>query len=81
MAQTLTRAFPLNHPLMTKCLDRLQAAEPLSEAALTEKAFEKCGNMMGASCLAELRNLIQLTPSFTRIIQGYRQQGCDIIKV
>jgi len=36
MAHALSRVFPLDHPVMQRCLDRLQAADPAPERILRE---------------------------------------------
>lgn len=38
MANALTRAFPLNHPLLGHCLERMQKADPMPEEALFDCA-------------------------------------------
>lgn len=82
MAQTLTRTFPLNHDVMTHCLDRLQETLPLSEKELTEKTLINVVDMIspgGETSLEELREAMKYPTELPNIIEGYRKQGFNIL--
>ena len=79
MAQTLSRTFPFNHPLMTRCLERLQTADPLSERELRKKAIAQLGTMTGKAIPDDIRSGIESSPVLIDIIKGYRQDGLDIL--
>lgn len=73
MAHALTRLFPLNHPLMLHCMNRLQEADPAPEDSLSDFIEQE------TSCeltLSELRNIYD--DSNLRILKAYRGQGFDI---
>lgn len=95
MAQTLSRTFPFNHPLMTQCLDRMQTADPFSEPELLKAAVKQYVKITelpslkavmkqyakmiwppSASLKAVRKSMIDTT---TDIIEGYRQQGFEIL--
>ena len=81
IAQTLSRTFPFTHPLMTQCLDRLQSADPLSEAELQKEACAKYCKMKNweQTDLAIVRSSVNRFTKVKDIIEGYRQQGLDIL--
>lgn len=87
IAQTLSRAFPFNHAVMMKCIDRMQEIDPLSEAELLEDAFRKYSRMRKDTIFEpqHLRDTFKWLANQSHvatvrdIIAGYRQLGLDLL--
>jgi hypothetical protein len=84
--QGLTRAFPLNHPLMAHALERLEQADPLQGKAQLDDAWKKyqgLADFTGEPSFAEVRKKINdpLGPDvvFSEIVRGYRAEGFKIL--
>jgi hypothetical protein len=67
MCHALSRAYPLNHPLMQHCVDRLEAADPAPGILLQE-----CAGMISST-----RNFG--APKDFVILDSYRGLGLDIL--
>lgn len=80
MAHALTRVFPLHHPVIARCLDGLQAADP-QPATPENAAADAVGGMRERPDLA-LKNLMQLVTingGLMRLVDNYRKEGLHIL--
>ncbi|TAL36147.1 MAG: hypothetical protein EPN97_06530 [Alphaproteobacteria bacterium] len=69
MAHALTRVFPLNHPVMTHCLECLEAADPAPQRFLTD--CEKTLSNKKPSVMTALRHY------FSGLVSGAGQKPQD----
>ncbi len=86
MAHALTRVFPLNHPVMSHCMDRIERADPDPG-----KIVADCGGMLQQSgtgnsrptpprdILTAIGNQVLADSGIGRIIAGYRAVGLDLL--
>ncbi|MEZ0223908.1 MAG: hypothetical protein ACAH83_05090 [Alphaproteobacteria bacterium] len=80
MAHALSRAFPLNHPLMTHCIRCMQEADPAPGLVPAE-----CLKMMGdrdvpRSRISDaIRESVPAADGMADIVNSYRRGGLDIL--
>jgi len=87
MAHALSRVFPLDHPVMQRCLDRLQAADPMPEESLADLIKPK----LRSGWALEKEEKYPVDPGkFVRercvagetaqaIVSSYKEAGLDIL--
>ena len=86
MAHALTRGFPLNHPVMQHCLDRMENLDPAPKEALRDcvdtmsfPPMPKDNRPDEAELLSELRRAWGMRiGSTTSVIKGYREAGFEV---
>jgi hypothetical protein len=88
LMQALTRAFPLDHPLMSRCLDGLVAADPLAPPQKTDAAIDTLLATVAPHLhkggvkqdpVSVVRSFIEGDPDLGQAVAGYRKRGLELL--